>query len=679
MKLRLLVAIWLCVLAGAGVRDGLDRWIEATDIPPLTVDTSVEIRDRNGVLMRAFPVEQGLFRLGARVDQVDPKFLKTLIAYEDKRFYSHAGVDLLAGARAVWQAVWHREVVSGGSTLTMQAARLLENSGTGDLGGKLRQMRLAWALERQLDKDEILSLYLTNAPYGGNIEGIRAATLTWFGKEPRRLTPAESAFLIALPQAPERRRPDRFPEHASAARQHVLDRMITRGVLTTEASTPEPMPTRRRALPMLAPHLADRVMTAEDWGDGQRLTLDATLQAAVRELAAKALHGRDPSMSIAILVADHQTGDILASLGSADYTAAQNDGYVDMTQAVRSPGSTLKPLVYGMGFDQGLIHPKTLIDDRPVAFGTYAPQNFDGRFRGQISVEDALKHSLNIPVVLLTEDIGPARLLAKMNAAGVRARLPSGRAGLAMALGGVGVTLHDLVGLYASLANEGQRVDLHHTTQDTQENAQVISRSAAWHVSHILSNTPAPAGAARGKLAYKTGTSYGHRDAWAIGYDARHVVGVWMGRPDGTPVPGAFGGDLAAPVLFDVFGLIKPEVEAFPPPPPETLLLSHAALPKPLKVFRGRRDVFEVTDGLELTFPPNGARLADTAEGITLKIRQGVPPFSVLANDRLVLSGQYARELHVPDLGAGASTLSVLDSQGQSDRIEIWVGGAQLH
>lgn len=679
MILRLVFTVWLCVLAMAGARDGFDRWIEATELPPLTVDTSVEIRDRNGILLRAFPVEQGLFRLGSRVDQVDPQFIEMLVSYEDKRFYSHKGVDLLAATRAIGQALWHREIISGGSTLTMQTARLLENSGTGDARGKLRQMRVAWALERRLGKDEILSIYLTNAPYGGNIEGLRAATMTWFGKEPQRLTPEQSALLIALPQAPERRRPDRFPQAATAARAHVIERMVSRGVLSPDAAAVDPIPRDRRTLPLLAPHVADHVVSNEDMHSGQRLTLDATLQRKLQDMATRALHGRDPRMSIAILVADHQTGEILASLGSADYTATQNNGFVDMTGAIRSPGSTLKPLVYGMGFDQGLIHPKTLIDDRPVAFGTYAPQNFDGRFRGQISVEDALTQSLNIPVVLLTEDLGPAQLLAKMTATGMDARLPAGKAGLAMALGGVGVSLHDLVGLYASLANDGQKVSLHHWQRDTDPGPQILSRSAAWQVSHILSNIPPPVGAPRGHLAYKTGTSYGHRDAWAIGYDARHVVGVWMGRPDGTPVPGAFGGELAAPVLFDVFGLIKPDLEAFPPPPPETLLLSHAALPPPLRVFRGRQALFEDSDGPQLIFPPNGARLAPSREGVTVKLRHGIPPFSILANDRVILQEQHTRELSLPDLGEGASRISVVDANGHADRIEIWIGGVQLH
>ena len=683
MTVKRVFALWLLLFLTAAIRDGFDHWIDDTELPVLAVDTSVEVRDRNGVLLRAFPVEQGLFRLGARADQVDPRFVEMLIAYEDKRFHTHSGVDLLAGLRAAWQAARTREIVSGGSTLTMQVARLLENSGTGDWTGKLRQMRLAWALERRLSKDEILTLYLTNAPYGGNIEGIRAATLTWFGREPRRLTPGQAAFLIALPQAPERRRPDRFAAEAVDARARVIERMISQDILTADDAQSaylEPLPKVRRALPLLAPHMAEAVRRDDDLRQSHRLTLDASLQSAVQALAQKALLTKDPQMSIAVIVADHQSGEILASLGSADYTQTRNDGFVDMTRALRSPGSTLKPLVYGMGFDQGLIHPKTLINDRPVAFGTYAPQNFDGRFRGEISVEDSLKQSLNIPVILLTEELGPAQLYAKLSESGVSAKLPSGAPGLAMALGGVGVSLRDLVQLYAMLGNGGRKVALSHTQNaDQHPEAQVLSRSAAWQVSHILSNIPPPVGAADRHLAYKTGTSYGHRDAWAIGYDARHVVGVWMGRPDGTPVPGAFGGALAAPVLLDVFRLIKPEIDAFPPPPPETLLLSNAALPKPLRQFRGRHAVFTDATGPELTFPPNGARLVQSADGVTIKLRHGVPPFSILANDQLIAKRNHAREIQLPDLGQGASIISVVDAEGRSDRVEIWIGAPQLH
>lgn len=677
MILRLAFVLWGCIFAAASLRDGVDRWIMATDLPQLLADTSVEVRDRNGDLLRAYTVDDGLWRLGAGPEKVDPQFIDMLIAYEDKRFYDHNGVDPRAALRAAWQAVRYGDIVSGGSTLTMQVARLMENSGTGSVSGKLRQVRLALALERTLTKSEILTLYLTHAPYGGNLEGIRAGTLAWFGKEPKRLTPAQSALLIALPQGPEHRRPDRNLTRAYETRDRVLDRLGRAGVLSDEtvrSAKSESISPQKRNFPKLAPHLSDRLVAADLSQPRHDLTIDRSLQIAMETLAAKSVAAGVEGLSAAIMVADYSTGEILASVGSSGYSeSARRAGFVDMTQAVRSPGSTLKPLVYAMGFDAGLIHPKTLINDRPVAFGTYAPQNFDGQFRGELRIEDALRQSLNIPVVLLVDQLGPAKLTAKMQQAGVTPRLNGGKAGLAVALGGVGVTLQELVQLYAIQARGGEFVELHTTPKETTNTHRVLNRAAAWQVSHILSGMPPPKGAAPHRLAYKTGTSYGHRDAWAIGYDGEHVIGVWMGRPDGTPVPGAFGGDLAAPVLFEAFQRLKPDLAPFPPPPPETLMLATANLPQPLKRFAARNAVFQLPDAPKVAFPPNGASLLGLDGGVTVKLRDGVPPFSILANNAPNRVKTYDREIFVSGLGKGASTITVIDAQGQSDHVQIWL------
>ncbi|MGR3636907.1 MAG: penicillin-binding protein 1C [Shimia sp.] len=667
------------LFAAAAVRDGVDQWVDQTELPSLIADTSVEVRDRHGALLRAYTVEDGLWRLGATVDQVDPRFVDVLLAYEDKRFYQHSGVDALALMRAGMQAMWRGEVVSGASTLTMQVARLLENSGTGAWRGKLRQMRLALALERRLSKKDILNLYLVHAPYGGNIEGIRAASIAWFDKEPNRLTPAQIALLVALPQSPNTRRPDRFAGAASEARGRVLQRALAAGVLTegdVEAALSELLPAKKRVFPSLSPHLADRALDARPDALKHDLTLDAALQDSLEGLAQQTVAGLGHKLSIAMVVADHSTGEILASVGSAQFSGAdQRQGFIDMTRAKRSPGSTLKPLIYGLSFDQGLAHPETMIRDAPVRFGAYAPQNFDGEFRGDVRVSEALSQSLNIPVVMLTEALGPANLMAALRRAGLEPKLPGGKAGLAVALGGVGVSLEELVQLYAGLARGGDAVDLRWVGgEEYARNQSVISRSAAWHLGHILSNIAPPPGAPRNRLAYKTGTSYGHRDTWAIGFDGRHVAGVWIGRPDGTPVPGAFGADVAAPVLFDMFQHIKPELDPLGPPPPETILSANAQLPEPLRKFRSRSAVFEAPkDGLTLVFPPDGAQLIDDGDGVTIKFKHGAKPFTVLANGLPIATGVRRREVALPTVGRGASTLTVIDAAGRSDRVTIWL------
>lgn len=672
---RALILATVLLWAGAGLRDAADRWIDATALPPTLVAQSVEVRARDGRLLRAFPVEDGRWRLGATPAQVDPAYLAMLLAYEDKRFYRHSGVDPLAMLRAVAQAVWHGRVTSGGSTLTMQVARLLESSGTGAWHGKLRQIRLALALERRLDKDDILSLYLTLAPFGGNVEGIRTATLAWFGKEPARLTPAQAALLVALPQSPEGRRPDRAHQAATKARDRVLARMVRAGVLddaSADAALSEPVPTARRAFPMRAPHLGDALVQADPGAQAHDTTLDATLQTALEQLARSALQGRPGRLSIAILVADHRTGEILAHVGSPDYTADRRQGFVDMTRALRSPGSTLKPLIYALGFDQGLAHPQTLMPDRPMGFGSYAPQNFDGQFRGEVTVEQALQLSLNIPAVAMTQALGPARLVTAMQRAGAHPVIPGGRPGLAVALGGVGLSLHDLVQIYAGLANGGQAVPLR-SHGPAEAAHSLTSARAAWSVGHVLAGLAPPKGAAQMRLAYKTGTSYGHRDAWAVGFDGRHVAGVWMGRADGTPVPGAFGGDLAAPVLFQAFARLKSRPDPLPPPPRDALLVSNDRLPPNLQRFRSRDAVFaQARDAPKLAFPPDGARLDLNGSGVlTLKLRDGVAPFTVLADGAPVAIGQHRREITLPTPGAGFVALSVIDARGRAARARI--------
>lgn len=675
--LALAAALWL----GATLRDGWSDWVEATTLPGLVPATSVEVQDRDGTLLRAYTVADGRWRMAVDRAAVDAGYLRMLIAYEDKRFETHAGVDLRAMARAVAQGIWNGRIVSGGSTLTMQVARLLEDSGTGAWAGKIRQMRVAWALERRLTKDQILGLYLHLAPFGGNLEGVRAASFAYFGKEPRRLTPAEAALLVAIPQAPESRRPDRFHDRATRARARVLARALRDGILPpdqAEGALTEPVPAARRPFPALAPHLADRALAEDPVASVHHLTLRADLQAAMEALARDVIHGQGERMQLAIVVADYKAGEVLASVGSAAFQADQRQGFVDMTQALRSPGSTLKPLIYGLAFDQGLGHPEMLIDDSPMTFGTYAPQNFDRLFRGTLRMREALQLSLNLPVVQILDALGPAKLLAALEKAGVQAAIPGDQPGLAIGLGGVGVRLEDMVQLYATIARGGVSLPLTHRMNGPDakhpraEGQRVLGAAAAWQVADILAGLPPPPGAPRNRLAYKTGTSYGHRDAWAIGFDGRHVIGVWMGRPDGTPVPGAFGADTAAPVLFQAFSRLKRQLDPKPPAPPQTLLLSNAELPRPLQTFRSRAAALQGgSAGPAVTFPPEGAEVDLLDGGLLVKVQGGRAPFTWLADGvpLAVARRDRATLLHLP--GQGFVTLSVIDAEGRSDRVRL--------
>lgn len=666
-----LMAAVLVLGIGAGARDRFDAWVDATALPRLEVPVGVEVAARDGTLLRAFQVADGRWRLAA--GPVDPLFLDMLMIWEDRRFRRHAGIDARALLRAGWQAARHGRVVSGGSTLTMQVARLIEEGPTGQWAGKARQMRLALALERRLEKRGILELYLRLAPYGANVEGVRAASLQWFGKEPRRLSPAQAALLVALPQSPETRRPDRFPLAAKTARDRVLGRAARAGLISdadARAAMEEPVPRMRRAFPALAPLLAARLVRENPGAARIETTIDARLQRRAEELASRAVRSAGRRLSAAVVLADHRTGEILAEVGAADWTDGASAGFVDMARAWRSPGSTLKPFVYGLAFDDGLAHPETLVEDRPTAFGRWQPQNFDHHFRGTVSLRNALIWSLNIPVVKLAEAVGPNRIAQALRRGGVELRLPGEVPGLAIVLGGAGVTLEGLAEGYAALARGGRAVTLSALPGGGEERAApMFGPVAAWQVGHILSQNPAPHGARLRPMAYKTGTSYGHRDALAVGFDGARVGAVWLGRPDGTPVPGAFGGELAAPVLFDLFDAL-PAV-ALPPPPPQTLTLPNSALPLPLRRFAppGAASAMAARpaspDALRLTYPPDGAEIE--AQGpLTAKARGGRGPWTFLLNGAPAAIAQPQPMASLPHPGPGFAELTVVDADGAS-------------
>ena len=685
--------IALCAAALAGVGYGRATLADIAAALPRTPDiatmpVSTVVVDRNGELLRPYTTNDGIWRLPVELKDVDRHFIDMLIAYEDRHFAAHHGIDWGGVLRAAGQFVLAGgHIVSGGSTLSMQLARLIEVNSTRDLGAKLRQMVHADALEHQLSKDQILSLYLNLAPYGGNIEGIRAASLAYFGKEPARLTTAEAALLVALPQSPEARRPDRDPKAAEAGRNLVLDRMVSEGVLSAEeaaAAKREPIPTARRDFPMLAAHLGDEAVKAKPNAREIKVTIDKRLQGALEKLARARATMIGPKVSVAIVAADLATGDILASVGSAGYLGTQNSGFVDMTEAVRSPGSTLKPLIYGLSFELGLAHPQSLIEDRPTAFHGYVPVNFDGMSRGTVTVHDALTQSLNIPAVVVLDAVGVARLVSRLKRANANPLLPDETAaGLAVGLGGVGVTLRDLVSVYAAIARGGSPVHLKDGVvtppADAEIAAPVLDPVAAWYVTDILRDVPPPLNGSPGRIAYKTGTSYGYRDAWSIGYDGKTVIGVWVGRPDGAPVPGIAGVTAAAPILFEAFDRLAEPMAPFKPAPAGVIFASNSELPAPLKRFRHPNDQMVAKEAApEIAFPADGVDVdlgvnAGDASPLIMKIRNGVPPFTFFANGAPIGQSAFNRsETWMPD-GPGYVTLSVVDSKGRSDKVKVFI------
>jgi len=685
LRRRLCLSLAALSIVTVALAAAAARWIVALGPAPVGEGLAFSrlVVDRDGNLLRPYATPEGRWRLPATRESVDPRLIALILAYEDKRFAAHRGVDPLALGRALAQLIARGRIVSGASTLTMQVARLLEPRGERSLTAKLRQMVRAVELERALSKDKILALYLSLAPYGGNLEGVRAAALAYFGKEPRRLTLGEAAMLVALPQAPEQRRPDRSRDATRNARDRVLDRVAAAGAVPADEvarAKREPVPDGRRPMPMLAPFSADAAVAAAPGLRVHRLTIEATLQRNLEDLARERARALGPDVSVAILAVDHATGEVLARVGSADYFDARRAGQVDMTAAVRSPGSTLKPFIYGLGFEDGLIHPDTLIEDRPVRFGGYAPENFDLTFQGTVTVRRALQLSLNVPAVAVLDKVGASRFTARLAQAGASLVLPPGEVpGLAMGLGGVGVRLADLVALYAGLARQGTTLPL---TEHAEESAmlprRLIDPAAAWYVGSILTGTPPPENAVGGRIAFKTGTSYGYRDAWSVGFDGRRTIGVWVGRPDGAPVPGLTGRSAAAPILFDAFARTGKLPAPLPRPPQGALVSGHGKLPPPLQRFRPAGVAAESGEPpLRIMFPPNGARLELASDGtgkpepIALKISGGAGPLTVLVNGLPLAAEAARRTLFFEPEGPGFLRLTVMDAKGATDSVTV--------
>ncbi len=687
-----LAACALAAVALAVAAAGVTLEIVKRDIGPLPLAAaeaeSVTVLDRNNHLLRAFTTKDGRWRLPLEVSEVDPRYLAILMAYEDKRFYDHGGVDLRAILRASYLLARHGEILSGGSTLTMQVARLLDGKHERTGAGKLRQIARALQLEETLSKDEILRLYLRLAPFGGNIEGVRAASLAYFGKEPKHLSAGEAALLVALPQSPERRRPDRNNEAARKARDRVLDRAVEEGVLSkaeAERAKGERVPRKRLEVLKLAPHLSEAEVAAHPATRVHRLTLDRNIQSAIEKLTSEQTKLLGPKLSAAVLVVDHATGEVLAHVGSADYLDRDRQGAIDMTDAIRSPGSTLKPFIYGLAFEQGIAHPETLIEDRPTRFGTYTPENFDEAFHGTVTIREALGNSLNVPAVKVLAAVGPGRLMGRFRRVGIVPQLPANtRPSLAIALGGLGMTLKDLATLYADLARGGEPVTLKwHRDAPTATPAaarrRLLTPVSAWYVTDILRDAPPPPNAKGGAIAYKTGTSYGYRDAWAVGFDGRHVVAVWVGRPDAASTPGLMGRLSAAPILFDAFARIAERPAPFRSAPAGAMKATGTSLPPPLKRFRGPADD-AIAKGpfldppVLISFPPDRSELdiaEREAEPLIIKAEGGALPLTWMVDGAPVTSDPLRREVEWQPDGRGFAKLTVIDAKGRADRVTV--------
>lgn len=602
--LRRLRATTLALAGLAGLAFAL-AWL--VPLPArLSTPPSTVIEWRDGGVAHVFVAPDGRFRPEVRPEELDPQYLAALFRLEDRRFHSHLGVDPVAVVRAVISNVSRGRRVSGASTLTMQLARVLEPRPR-HLGSKLVEAFRAVQLELRMSKREILAAYLQFLPFGGNVEGVEAASLAYFGHRPTALSSAEIAVLLAVPQDPNRRAPG--PGHEArlrAARDRVARRLAALGALprgrgpsrTDEQILAEvaasAVPAAPRPFPRAALHAAAWLRARSPAAARIRSTLDAGTQrvadrlaaAGARDLPREGIHGG------AIVVVETRTAAVRALVGNLDFWDAEHGGQVIAFDAPRSPGSTLKPLLYGMAVERGLAGPRTLVLDVPTAYGGYAPRNFDGTFDGVVALEDALSRSLNVPFVNLLRELGVEPFLGKLRSLGVRSLDPRpGHYGLSAAVGGIELTPLEVAGVYTALARGGDALELATEEGGPTDRARARGRAmapgAAWLVGQALGIrdrpdfperrrlTGAPAG-----IRWKTGTSFGHRDAWAAGWDATHTAVVWLGNVDATPSRSLVGGEVAAPILFDLLEALgdRAAPPAAPPQPADLTYVEVCAL-----------------------------------------------------------------------------------------------------
>lgn len=536
-----------------------------TDVPWSRV-----VQDRNGEILQAFLSADDKWRLAADLHEVTGDWVRAMIAKEDRFFYRHPGVNPLAVARAAFNNAVRGYRTSGASTITMQTVKLLEPRPR-TLTSKAVEAVRALQLEWRYSKREILQLYVNLLPYGGNIEGVKSASLLYFGKMPQQLSLDEIALLTVIPNDPERYKFGADQAAAKRRRDQVLRQFARRGVFPADVvgnALLSETPGRRRALPVRAPHFS-RLMRHARGPANLRTSLDLNMQVAAEGIVESHMHQmrRLDVHNAAVLVIDNLDGSVLAWVGSQDFSDMEHAGQVDGVLAVRSPGSTLKPLIYALAFEKGLLTPGSVLLDLPVNFQGYQPENYDETFRGKVTAGDALAQSLNVPAVKTLHEVGVSDMVSLLSGAdfGWIARNKS-NLGLSLALGGCGASLQELTGIYAMLARQGIWKPLRKTVTGGHYGADtLLSAGACYFVHESLRTIERPdlpgedrAIRDRAGLVWKTGTSYGRRDAWAIGYNSGYSVGVWVGNFNGKGVPELSGAEAATPLLLRIFGSLPP-------------------------------------------------------------------------------------------------------------------------
>ncbi|MDB4198102.1 penicillin-binding protein 1C [Ascidiaceihabitans sp.] len=569
--MRILKSIFLLVLFSTIILGaGLFFWISQPPNLGRLNEVSQVLRASNNTILNLRLTQDGFWREKANLEEIDPQLVAMLIAYEDQKFWSHKGVDPQAIIRATYDFITSGRIVSGASTLTMQTARLIDPSlSQKTISTKIWQMLEAIRLEHHWTKEEILEAYFTLAPYGGNIEGVHAATEAWFQKSAQQLTLNESALLVALPQSPERRRPDRFAKNAFLAKQKVLmqvkERMALNDDLVLEVLN-EPLPFRLSKPTSIAPHLADRFISQPN--KSIKTTIDVNWQKEVADILAAETSKLPTPIQSAAMVIERKSGTVRAYVGSAKYGTIERKGSINYLTAIRSPGSTLKPLIFGKALQRNLISFNHVFEDASFFRGGYTPTNFDGSFSGEVTLKEALLRSLNIPALLALEKVGPDILENEIKSYLGGTFHKQKDAGLSLALGGLYMEPEQLAEIYLAIFDPGYATKLQliekSAANKDQQSYTFLNQHSADQVLNLLIQT-LPNGE---NVAFKTGTSYARQDAWSVQIFENHIVLSWLGTPDNEATNMLTGRNSAFPISNEIgraLGLPppqKPEIKA---------------------------------------------------------------------------------------------------------------------
>ena len=632
--------------------------------------TSPTVLDAKGRPMLSIVAPDQQWRYPVRLADVSPWLIQATIAVEDERFYSHRGVDPWAVLRAVGQNVRAGRIVSGASTLDMQICRMMDDRPRTYRAKAVEAFR-ALQLNRLMSKDQILEIYLNIAPYGGNLQGVEAASQRYFSKRVKDLSLAEAALLAGLSQSPSRYRPDRYPDSALARQRVVLHSMLKkRAIVEKQFTDAQSCPIEVCTLPRLQRATHASFLALSRRPAGGQTTIDLDIQDRVERLAQEHLATLPDGTELAMVVIDVAESAIVAMLGSGD-PSDPVDGQVNGVLARRSPGSTLKPFVYATAFELERLNRESIVYDIPISRGAWTPSNFDRTHTEQITAAEALRRSLNVPAILVAEAIGLARCCGVLEAAGVR--LPADaqrRGGLALAVGGIEVSLLDLTNAYATLARRGIRREPRLFLDESSEAARVLKPGVCAAISDILSSRQRlPSGMTEVSgdcirwFMWKTGTSSGRRDAWAVGHNYRYAVGVWVGRFRGTGRLEYVGAEAAEPLLCRLFDVPQLRTDTDPPKAGPIRICRPLPLPR------------EVAEDLRIIAPCIGETFVARGETAVVHASANYDNGNLwFLNGRLEGKGQTQRLLLAP----GAYELCCVDRQGSASTVTFTVAFAEM-